>query len=210
MKPQSLDHLSGDEIAARLAQTNGGDPLAPYPEFAFPPGFFKEPPRPAAVLIPLLRQDRGWHVLFTRRNANLPEHSGQVAFPGGRADPEDADIHATALREAYEEIGLLPQDVRVLGNLPQFHTITNYYVTPVVGTIPWPYPLQLEENEVSRAFTIPLAWLADPANHEARTRNLPSPNPPVSVIYFHPYDGEVLWGASARFTLTFLERLIQP
>jgi hypothetical protein len=74
--------------------------------------------------------------------------------------------------------------------------------------MPWPYRLRLASQEVSRAFTVPLAWLADPANHEVRLRALPPPYAPVPVIYFHPYDGEVLWGASARFTLALLEILV--
>ena len=90
------------------------------------------------MLIPFLRIEQAWHLLFTRRNSALPEHSGQVAFPGGRADPDDPDLETTALREAYEEIGLLPADVRILGRLYDFLTITNYLVTPIVGVIPWP------------------------------------------------------------------------
>jgi 8-oxo-dGTP pyrophosphatase MutT (NUDIX family) len=164
-------------------------------------------PIPAAVLIPLLRVEGQWHVLLTRRNSELAEHSGQVAFPGGRTDPGECSPEATALREAYEEIGLAPVDVRILGRLRTFHTITNYLVTPVVGVIPWPYALRLASEEVSRAFTVPLSWLADPTNHEIQRRELPPPHAPVPVIFFKPYDGEVLWGASARFTLTLLEVL---
>ena len=164
-------------------------------------------PKPAAVLIPFLIGTNGWHILFTRRHSDLPEHSGQVAFPGGRADPEDASAEQTALREAYEEIGLAPQDVRILGRLQDYLTITNYRVTPVVGTIPWPYALRPAEVEVSRVFTIPLAWLAQPENHEEHSRPLPAPHAPARVIYFQPYDGEVLWGASARITLNLMQAL---
>jgi hypothetical protein len=86
-------------------------------------------------------------------------------------------------------------------------TVTNYRVTPVVGVIPWPYPFRIASEEVSRVFTIPLTWLENPANHEERLRQLPAPHAPVPVIYFHPYDGEVLWGASARFTLFLINIL---
>jgi hypothetical protein len=78
-----------------------------------------------------------------------------------------------------------------------------------VGTIPWPYTLQLETREVSRAFTIPLEWLMNPENYEERPRLLPEPNPPVKVIYFKHYDGELLWGASARLTLALIRTLAQ-
>lgn len=204
----TLSDWSEADIALRLAQALDRAGGTAHPEFAELTEFLPGPPRLAAVLIPFLRKVDGWHVLFTRRNADLPEHSGQVAFPGGRADPEDAFPEGTALREAHEEIGLDPAEVRILGRLRDFLTITNYRVTPVVGVMPWPYRLHLASQEVSRAFTIPLAWLANPANHEVRRRALPPPYAPVPVIYFHPYDGEVLWGASARFTLALIEILV--
>ena len=200
----STVHLTEAEISLRLAQSRKNPTQVVE---RFPPDFFSEPPRPAAVLIPLLRANTAWQVLYTRRTATLPEHSGQVAFPGGRADPEDSSPVATALREASEEIGLLPKDVRILGQLPVLPTITNYAVTPVVGVLPWPYPLCLAPSEVSRVFTIPLAWLADPANRSIRQRTLPPPYEPVSVIFFECYDGEVLWGVSAQITLNLLQAL---
>lgn len=122
-------------------------------------------------------------------------------------DPEDGDAETTALREAWEEIGVLPVDVDILGRLPRFLTITNYLVTPVVGQIPWPYDFKPAADEVSRIFTIPLDWLADPANREVRQRSLPPPFGAISVIYYQMYDGEILWGASARFTLTLVNTL---
>ncbi|HEX7972912.1 MAG TPA: CoA pyrophosphatase [Anaerolineales bacterium] len=118
------------------------------------------------------------------------------------------DPETTALREAREEIGLEPGSVRLLGRLPTYLTVTNYSVTPVVGAIPWPFPMRISPEEVARVFTIPLDWLANPANHEARLRELPAPYEPVPVIYFQPYDGEVLWGASARFTLALLKAIV--
>jgi 8-oxo-dGTP pyrophosphatase MutT (NUDIX family) len=170
-------------------------------------GVFSEPPRPAAVLIPFVILENEWHILFTRRHADLPEHSGQVAFPGGRADPEDRSPEETALREAYEEIGLPPPSVRILGRMKSFATISNYQITPVVGRAPWPFQVRLAQIEVSRVFSIPWAWLADPSNHEIRQRSLPIIRPPISVIYFKPYDGEVLWGVSAYIVLNLLEIL---
>lgn len=199
--------MSAEEIARRLAQSPAGAAQRPYLEFPALPQFLSGPPKPAAVLVPLLLSQGSWHILFTRRHSDLPEHSGQVAFPGGRADPEDASPEQTALREASEEIGLHPQDVRILGRLQDYLTITNYNVTPVVGVIPWPYPLRPAKDEVSRIFTIPLAWLALAENHEERPRLLPPPYAPAQVVYFHPYDGEVLWGASARIALNLIQAL---
>ncbi len=205
---RALTTLTEEEIARRLeaGQQAYGREVS-YPDSLYPPELLARPPRQAAVLIPLLPAEDGWRVLFTRRNASLAEHSGQVAFPGGRADPGDNGPVSTALREAQEEIGLLPEHVRVLGRLNEFTTHTGYRVTPVVGAIPWPYPLRPESMEVSRIFTIPLSWLADPQNYEEQQRTLPPPYGSVPVIYYRPYDGEVLWGASARFTLTLLKYL---
>ena len=174
---------------------------------SYPPEFFNEYPHNAAVLVPILKQDHKWHVLFTRRTSSLPEHSGQVAFPGGRAEPDDDSPEVTALREAHEEINLSPSDVQILGRLREIRTISNYCVMPVVGRIPWPYEFKLARKEVSRVFTIPLDWLADLKNHEIKFRELPSPHSPVPVIYFNRFDGELLWGISAEITLIFLESL---
>lgn len=208
-----MQDLTETEIAKRIATWNAagshqrarGDPAMDFPQLR---QLIGGEPRPAAVLIPLLRQDSSWSLLLTRRNDALPEHSGQVAFPGGRSGADDRSPEDTALREAEEEIGLHPSDVRILGSLPDYLTITNYIVTPIIGAIPWPYPLHPAADEVIRIFTIPLPWLADPANHEERLRPLPEPFPPAPVIYFHAYDGEVLWGASARFTLALIEALM--
>ena len=199
--------LSEVEISRRLADTlqKNGDAAAPeYPDL---PEYLSSSPIPAAVLMPLFKKENHWHLLFIRRTVDQHEHSNQVAFPGGHADPQDATPEQTALREAEEEIGLKPGVVKVLGRLRDFITVTHYRVTPVIGVIPWPYPFRLASQEVSRIFTIPLTWLADPENHEIRELALPEPLTKVPVVYFHPYDGEVLWGASARFTLALLEVL---
>ena len=199
--------LTEAEISQRLARALRETREANYTEYPTLRELLNIPPKPAAVLIPLLRNDNLWHLLFIRRTEDLHEHSDQVAFPGGRDEPEDVTPQQTALREAGEEIGLKLDDIRILGQLRDFLTITNYRVTPVVGRIPWPYPLRLAPKEVRRAFTIPLDWLADPENHEERLRALPPPFTPIPVVYFRPYEGEVLWGASARFTLALLEIL---
>lgn len=196
-------NLSENEISQRLA-TAGHSTI----ELPFPADFIKGPTRPAAVLIPMLKVENQWHLLFIRRTANHHDpHSGQVAFPGGASDPGDRSAEDTALREAREEIGLDSEGVHILGVMHDFITVTGYQVTPVVGVIPWPCSLELADNEVSRAFTIPLDWLADDRNRHETMRELPPPFDPVPVIYYDPYDGEILWGASARFTQRLLEIL---
>jgi 8-oxo-dGTP pyrophosphatase MutT (NUDIX family) len=204
-----LPDLTEEEIIARLAQSTRLGLLANAVfEVTFPPGWHNEPPRPAAVLVPFLRVEDAWHILFTRRTDTLPEHSGQVAFPGGRSDPEDTSPEATALRETCEEIGLSPGNIRLFGKLAPFVTNTNYRVTPVVGrVIEWPCTVKLAEEEVKRVFTIPLAWLANSSHREIRQRALPFPHAMLPVIYYQPYDGEFLWGVSAQITIMVLKAL---
>jgi 8-oxo-dGTP pyrophosphatase MutT (NUDIX family) len=173
--------------------------------------------KPASVLIPILNASENelipeWHLLFTKRTDRVADHKGQVSFPGGRTDPFDLTPETTALRETNEEIGLKPDKVQVIGKLEQIITITNYLVTPVIGLIPWPYSFTLEPEEVSRVFSIPLEWLADPVNHEIRERkDFRDNNFPhlVDVVYFKPYHEEILWGVSAEITVRFLTKLSQ-
>lgn len=203
----NIDGLTEDEISARLARIDHRHLTGLSHQPRIPPEFFNAYPQNASVLVALQKIAGVWHVLFTRRTSSLPEHSGQVAFPGGRADPEDDSAEDTALREAYEEINLAPWDVRILGRLREIRTISNYCVQPVVGSIPWPYEFRLAKEEVSRVFTIPLKWLADPDNHEITFRELQPPHAPIPVIYFKLFDSELLWGVSAEITLNFLEAL---
>lgn len=202
-----INTLTEIEISERLAKALSEETESQTYNPRFPSDLFQNPPLDAAVLIPLLIKENEWHILYTRRTSSLPEHSGQVAFPGGRSDPGDTSPEITALREAQEETNLSPSDVTILGRLHQLRTISNYCVFPVVGRIPWPYEFLLAREEVSRIFTIPLEWLADPNNHKVQMRELPSPHSPVPVIYFDRYDGELLWGISAQITINFLDSL---
>ncbi len=123
----------------------------------------------ASVLVPLVEHAGDLHVLLTRRTDHLRAHAGQVSFPGGRAEPEDADAAATALREAQEEVGLPPAQVDVIGQLPTYTTVTNFVVTPVVALVRPPFKLAdltIDAFEVAEAFHVPLSFLMDPANHQ--------------------------------------------
>lgn len=158
----------------------------------------------AAVLVPLLAVDGALHVLYTRRAASLAHHQGQVAFPGGRHDDQrDATLVATALREADEEIGLRPADVRVLGVLDDIETLTSRFViTPVVGVAPHPYPWAPAPREVDHIFTVPLATLLAP--DAARRETWDFGGQPVPIDLF-AVAGQVIWGATHRITRNLLE-----
>ena len=157
----------------------------------------------AAVLIPLVWYDDQWHLLFTRRTDTVESHKGQVSFPGGACDEGETTPEETALREADEEIGIPAHDVKVLGRLSNLITITYFRVTPVVGVVKWPAVLRVGAHEVARVFTIPLEWLANSSNRW----QFEIPGTRRSLIAYHPYDGELLWGATARMTVDFLNVL---
>jgi 8-oxo-dGTP pyrophosphatase MutT (NUDIX family) len=161
----------------------------------------------AAVLIPLVWWKTGWHLVFTRRTEAVEHHKGQVSFPGGGCDVDETTPEQTALREAEEEIGLKSGDVHLLGRLNEVLTITRYRVTPVVGVMPWPYEVRPEPAEVERVFTIPLVWLADPDHWSEQPVTPDGFLRPFLVVAYHPYNGEILWGASARVTHNFLSVL---
>ncbi len=122
-------------------------------------------PAAAAVLVALVARPQGWQVLLTRRTDHLRDHAGQISFPGGRSEPEDADAAATALREAEEEVGLPRQQAQVVGALPAYTTVTHFVVTPVVAVVQPPMVLALDTFEVAEAFEVPLQFLMTPAHH---------------------------------------------
>ncbi|MFQ5942054.1 MAG: NUDIX hydrolase [Anaerolineales bacterium] len=162
---------------------------------------------PAAVLIPLYQEEGAWKLLFTRRTDSVDVHAGQISFPGGRIEASDGTATAAALREAEEEIGLDPSDVETLGQLNPLLTVTQFLVTPVVGIIPWPYSFALNSTEVARIFGVPIDWLADPRNLEVKERQPLIPGRNVLVYYFKEFDGETIWGVTARITVDFLQIL---
>lgn len=193
--------LTEDYISGRLQAAVAGDPASDgFSEIELHPEITL---KCAAVLVPLVWHDGEWHLLFTRRTDTVESHKGQVSFPGGACDEGETTAEETALREADEEIGLSPGDVRVLGKMSNLVTITYYRVTPVVGVVKWPTVFRVGEHEVARVFTIPLAWLANPSNRW----QFEIPGTRRSLIAYHPYDGELLWGATARMTVDFLKVL---
>jgi 8-oxo-dGTP pyrophosphatase MutT (NUDIX family) len=159
----------------------------------------------SAVLIPLTERDGELHVLFTQRSHELRTHSGEVSFPGGRREPEDDSLTETALREAYEEIALVPGDVEVFGALTRIPTITGFQVTAFVGEYPSPYEIILNPDEIHLIFVAPLRELADPAIHRLERREFDGE---IYPVHFFDWNGHVIWGATGFLLATLLDYLL--
>ena len=159
---------------------------------------------PAAVLVPIIARPEGYTVLFTRRTEHLKSHSGQISFPGGRAEPGDPSPQHTALREAQEEIGLAPSRVEVLGELAEYNTRTGFRVTPVIGLIQAPLEVVPDAREVDEVFEVPLSFLLDPANHRRESRQIGAR---MASFYVIEHQGRVIWGATAGMLVNLYRRL---
>jgi 8-oxo-dGTP pyrophosphatase MutT (NUDIX family) len=158
----------------------------------------------AAVLVPIVQHASGLSVIFTKRTSHLKAHSGQVAFPGGRAEPEDPTPEFTALREAQEEIGLAMEGVEVLARLPEYLTRTGFRVTPVVGLLTPPLSLRPDPNEVEDVFEVPLAFLLDPVNHVREWREIQGRK---AGYYAIRYGERMIWGATAGMVVNLYRQL---
>jgi len=161
-------------------------------------------PTPAAVLVPLVNRPEGLQVLLTERSASLPDHAGQISFPGGRVEAADASHAAAALREAAEEIGLSPKRIAVLGELMQYETVTGYRVTPVVGWVEPPFRLTPDPLEVADVFEVPLQFVLDPANQLRHFRMIGTLRRDYWAI---PYGERYIWGATAAMLLMLARTL---
>jgi len=160
----------------------------------------------AAVLVPLFKKRENCHLLFTKRSDQVKHHKGEISFPGGVVDEEDLELERTALREAFEEIGLKEKDVQIIGVLDDIVTSTQFIVTPIVGFFPYPYPFKISEGEIAELIEVPLASLVDEEFFGEREILLGGQK---EVIYAFQYERHVIWGATARILKQFLD-LIQP
>lgn len=161
-------------------------------------------PVAAAVLVPIVDRADGLSVLLTQRSAHLKNHGGQISFPGGRVEPDDAGPLATALRETEEEIGLSPRHIELAGYMQPHLIISGFRVTPVVGFIRPDFELRLNPREVDSTFEVPLAHVLDPANHRARERLLGDLK---LQVYDIPYGPHHIWGATAGMLMALYHLL---
>lgn len=160
--------------------------------------------RPAAVLVPVIHREPEATLLFTERTASLRAHAGQIAFPGGRIDPDDAGPVEAALREAGEEIGLDPQFIETLGRGPDYLTGSGYHVALVVAVVRPGFSLALNPAEVADAFEVPLSFLMDPQNHRTGSRIW---NGKRRTFYEMPFGERRIWGITAGMVRILYERL---
>ena len=160
--------------------------------------------RPAAVLIPLVDGKDGLDVLLTKRSSALKHHPGQVAFPGGKVDDDDKTVIDAALREAKEEIGLPPETVDILGQLPAHETVTSFTVTPILGKVRADFDITPEPGEVAEVFSVPLEFVTNPANFSIQHRRWRGQKRYYYAVPFGPY---YIWGATARILRGLAERM---
>ncbi|MEW6293441.1 MAG: CoA pyrophosphatase [Pseudomonadota bacterium] len=162
-------------------------------------------PVAAAVLVPIVVRQSGLTVLLTQRTAHLRDHAGQISFPGGRCEAGDDSPIATALRESSEEVGIEPQQVEVLGTLPDYFTGTGFCVTPVVGLVLPPLNLRLDDFEVADVFEAPLEFLMDDANYRRECLEVAGQ---MRTYWAVPWQEYFIWGATAGMLVSLRESLL--
>jgi 8-oxo-dGTP pyrophosphatase MutT (NUDIX family) len=162
---------------------------------------------PAGVLVPLFQKNEKSHILLTKRTDRVEHHKGQISFPGGAFNYEDLDCQTTALRETEEEIGIGMDLVEVLGELDHIITVTHFRVCPYVGIIPYPYPFKLSPFEVERLIELPVDYLLK----QKELKEVPFTfQGKRQVNLCIEYQGDIIWGATARILKNFLEVLSEP
>lgn len=210
-----LPAIAPEQLQAQALRSRFASPPVWTPEVVREPTFSERPHADAAVLMALVEHAHGLSVLLTQRTVHLPTHAGQIAFPGGKVDAQDASVRDTALREAHEEVGLEPHHAEVIGQLPVYVTGTGFHVTPVVALVAPSLQLDPNPGEVDAVFEVPLAFLMDPANHrrhalewQGRARQW------FSMPYLETLPGaqapveRFIWGATAGILRNFYRFLL--
>lgn len=212
-----------DDLQPEALRTRFAQPPVWQPEVLRENFFSDRTSAQAAVLVPIvMRGPRASMptVLLTRRAAHMKTHSGQIAFPGGKVDPGDANRRATALREAQEEVGLEPCHVQVIGELPVYITGTSFWVTPVVGLVSPDFKPKPNADEVADVFEVPLSFLMNPANHRRHAWDWQGARRHWFSMPYEEQRTEVggqiqtvehfIWGATAGMLRNFYRFLVAP
>lgn len=186
--------------AQATARLTGDHILNPTSDYTNP----ARPLREAAVLIPIINRGDSASVVLTLRTEHLPTHAGQIAFPGGKVDPGDADATAAALREAHEEIGLEQHYVEPVGQLHPYVTGSGFRIIPVLGLVREGFSLRPEPGEVADIFEVPLQFLMSPGNHQKRSRTWDDKR---RYFYAIPYEDRYIWGVTAGIVRSLYDTL---
>lgn len=201
-------HYSAQDFRQRAVQEHLNDAAADYGDHVLNPGlrevFVHDRLRNAAVLIPVVDHGDASTVILTKRADKLKNHSGQIAFPGGRIDPDDVSPEAAALRETSEEIGLASGYIDVIGRLPDYVTGSGYRIAPVLGVVRPGFQLTVNPDEVDDIFEVPLGFLMDPTNHNRASRTWQDQE---RFFYAMPYEERYIWGVTAGIIRALYERL---
>lgn len=197
--------LDRDWIIQRLTDTSGFSERGERGDHDLNPGFRPDKPlRQAAVLVGLIERPNGLTMLLTKRTDHLQHHPGQVSFPGGHIELDDADAIAAALRETEEETGLPSSHIEVLGRLDTYVTRTGFEITPVVAMVKPPSAFDPDPHEVAEVFEVPLSFLMNPSNHQRHTRELEGVE---RYFYAMPYQNYYIWGATAGMIMDLYQIL---
>jgi 8-oxo-dGTP pyrophosphatase MutT (NUDIX family) len=203
-----LADLTADDLRSLAHRRLSGDASVPQGDHIHSPGYdewvLSRAVKPAAVLIGFAERHDGLNIILTKRHDNLRSHSGQVAFPGGKIDPEDASPEAAALREANEEIGLDPAMAEIIGRLPDYHSGSGYRIAPVLALVSPHAVLAANPHEVDYVFEVPLVFLMDPANHKRGSRMFQGAERHYLEM---PYGDHYIWRVTAGILHLLHDRL---
>ncbi|GGE19297.1 coenzyme A pyrophosphatase [Aureimonas endophytica] len=195
------------DLRRRLAEADPHLPLPELGDHVLNPELGQLLDRPdvreAAVLVPVVDHAEEASVILTTRAAGLRKHSGQIAFPGGSVDPEDASPEAAAIRESFEEIGLSPDFIETVGRLPRYSTRTGFRITPVVAIVRPGFTLKPNPGEVADVFEVPLSFLMNGANHQKESRVWLGSE---RFFYVMPFGERYIWGVTAGIIRALYER----
>ncbi len=197
--------MSRQRIVTRLQNPDAESATGSRGDHDLNPGLhWPEALTPAAVLIGLVEHQKETTVLLTMRTDHLDDHPGQIAFPGGKTEPDDASPEATAIRETEEETGLHRRHIDVIGRLDDYDTRTGFKISPIIAIITPPFELSPDPFEVAEVFEVPLNFLLDPTNHRRHSRVFEGVK---REFYAMPYGDYYIWGVTAGMLVNLYRAL---